>query len=46
MITDYIRASQPASQPAERPNGTAPASDWLFLGRRAGQPMDPATLGK
>lgn len=41
VLLEYIRNGRP-----NRPGGTLPASDWLFPGRRAGQPMDPATLGK
>ncbi|UKZ02702.1 hypothetical protein BOQ63_000785 (plasmid) [Streptomyces viridifaciens] len=41
VLLNYIHTARP-----NRPNGTAPASDWLFPGRRAGQPMDPASLGR
>ncbi|MFJ1569875.1 hypothetical protein ACIOG8_37665 [Streptomyces erythrochromogenes] len=41
LLFGYIRDGRP-----NRPGGTLPASDWLFPGRRAGQPVDPATLGK
>jgi hypothetical protein len=39
-LLDYVRAGRP-----NRPSDTPPASDWLFPGRQAGQPMDPTTLG-
>jgi hypothetical protein len=41
LLLGYIRDGRP-----NRPVGTLPASDWLFPGRRAGQPMDSATLGR
>ncbi|MFJ1550856.1 hypothetical protein [Streptomyces sp. NPDC088246] len=41
LLLGYIRDGR-----LNRPGGTLPASDWLFPGRRAGQPVDPATLGK
>ncbi|MFK0297524.1 hypothetical protein ACIQU6_44735 [Streptomyces sp. NPDC090442] len=41
LLLGYIHDGRP-----NRPGGTLPTSDWLFPGRRAGQPMDPATLGK
>ncbi|GGJ71893.1 hypothetical protein GCM10010121_098110 [Streptomyces brasiliensis] len=41
LLQDYVRTGRP-----NRPGGTMPTSDWLFPGRRAGQPMDPATLGR
>jgi hypothetical protein len=39
-LLDYVRAGRP-----NRPSGTPPASDWLFPGRQAGQPIHPTTLG-
>ncbi|MFE5587557.1 hypothetical protein [Kitasatospora sp. NPDC056531] len=41
LLRDYVRTGRP-----NRPGGTMPTSDWLFPGRRAGQPLDPATLGR
>ncbi|MEU6323087.1 hypothetical protein [Streptomyces sp. NPDC047009] len=39
LLQDYVRTGRP-----NRPGGTMPAGDWLFLGRQAEQPVDPATL--